>query len=151
MKKLIKSNAAFLALLVMLLVSAVPAKAQNCSSAVDKLCGVFNKMAQDVNSVQTMEAFENLDFDKTINASGIENLPDACLAYRLTTIDKDKINKAFDNFYNAVVNKTYSLTGGAVSKSDLSNMMKPMRDTFRNEVRKSTTLGQLGQNMSNAF
>lgn len=151
MKKILKSSSAFITLLVMLFAASVSAHAVNCASSVDKICKVFSLMADRTSQIQTIEELDNINFDKAILDSGIDQISDECVNYQLTQFDKEKIMLAFDKFVDATIDKTYSLCDGILTRDYLKGELDPLRETMRKAVYKSTTLNDLIENINSAF
>lgn len=142
-----KKISLFLTLAMMLLASAVPAKAQDCTKSVDLFCKAFAAMTQRISQITSVEEMENIDFDNEVMNSGLTDLPESCLATELSKSDKTKVTKALDGFVDAMINKTYELCEGMVGRSEIEMMMAPMKNTLHENVNKATTLGSLVMNM----
>ena len=147
MKKLVS----FFAIVMLMMVAAAPAKADDCSSAVNKICKAFDYMTAQVNRVTSFEGLENLDFDAAVNKAEVYSIPDECANYVLTSADKTKLRKSFNSFCNAMVDKMYSFIGGMMSRNDIAVQISPMKDAFNQVLNNSKTLGDLVEGMAYVF
>ena len=137
MKKLFK-----IAMVAILVMVGTTAKAQDCSKSIDSICETFNNISNAIGYVSSLEQFETLDFSAAI-MSGCE-VPEECLSYTLTKDDKKRIQKSLDGFVDAMINKTYELTGGMMQKSQIDQMMGYPKKTFKQMIDQATTLQDLG-------
>ena len=148
MKKIITSSFVVVAFIVML-VSASTAQAQNCNGVVDKVCATFKAMAKQVDNTNSLDAFENINFTRAIQSTGLDKVPDACGNLRLTTADKTKIKAAFKEFYNSTVNKIVSLSGGYMTSAEVEQMLGNMLEEYNRCVDNARTLQDVLDNMNN--
>lgn len=146
-----KNLNAIYVLLFMIFACTLAANAQNCSSAVDKMCTAFNNMASQVNRTSSMEEFENLDFDAAISKSGVYDIDDTCAGYVLTPSDKTKLTKAFNGFVDSTSSKTYKFLDGLISKSEVDKQFAPMKTNFKKAIDSSRTLEQLLNKIDTVF
>lgn len=151
MKVTRRNMSAFYALLFMIFANTLTANAQNCRSAVDKMCTAFYNMASQVNRTSTFEEFENLDFDVAISKSGVNDISDKCAKYVLTIADKKNLTKACNAFINASSRKTYQLLNGKISQSEVDIQFAPMKTKFKKAVNSSRTLGELVNKIDTIF
>lgn len=151
MKKTTKTFSLLIAFLLVVIMSPAKAQAYDCSTAVDKLCKAFDNMTLQVKRINSLEAFDTLDFDKAINNSGLDGVPDSCISYKLTSADKNKLIKSFNGVIDAMSDKLYNLAGGMVTRDMVNSEFKPMKEAFRNAVNSSTSLGEMMEKVENVF
>lgn len=147
MKKLVS----FFAIVMLMMVAAAPAKADDCSSAVNKICKAFDYMTAQVNRVTSLEGLDNLDFDAGFNKAEIYSIPDECADYVLTSADKTKLRKSFNGFCNAMVDKMYGIGGGVISRNDLAAQFSPWKDFFNQVLNNSKTLGDMIEGLASLY
>ena len=140
---------AALMLAVMFATFTSTAHADDCKSAVDKICKAFNGMTAQVNRVTSIEGFDTLDFDAA-NAD-LYSISDSCANYHLTSDDKAKLRKSFNGFCNAMVDKLYSFVGSMVSRDVVEAQIMPMNEAFNNVLDNSDTLMELVDGLNKVF
>ena len=145
MKKTLKTSATLLCMVLTIL--ALSSYKGDCSLAVDKICYAFDSMKGQVKKCNSVEEMAGLDFDKSISSAGIEQIPDECASYVLTSEDKSRIIKSFNGIFDALADKTVELSGGMIPRSEIEKELKGFKTTFTDLVKKSTTLGNLADNM----
>ena len=151
MKSITKSTIAFFAFLMLMFVSANSAKAADCSQSVDKMCKAFNLMTAQVNSAQSFEDLGNLDFDGAAAKAGLEDIPEECKEYVLTTTDKARLVKSFNGFVDSMANKMYALGQGQISREMIGQQLNPMKDAFKKAVSGATTMDNLVDRLDPVF
>ena len=151
MKKIVSSATMLFAALVLILGSATSAKAYDCGTAVDTLCKSFNAMKTQVNAINSLDGFDNLDFDAAIDRSGVGDIPDSCMSHVMTQAEKTKLKNAFNGLMDAMINKLYSLGGGMITKAEVSAQFNPMKNTFAKAVDSAKTLGDVVYSMENLW
>lgn len=157
MKKILKSAAFVLALMMAVVVTSNTASAQrvnvsqkyDCGQCVDKICSVLNRLSAQVNKCKTMDQFSAIDFDNLTGGLGIEQIPEECGSYRLTKADKDKINSAWDGVIDSMENKFVEFTGGMLTRQQIKSETDSIRKSFKSAVNRSTTFQDLTDNLSN--
>ena len=142
-KTLIASIASLLLLLV-----AIPAKAVPCSAFVDRLCNAINNATQEVNRCATAQELDRLDIVNVFGNINTTGLSDDCVNYVFTKADKTKIIASFNNYIDAIANKTAAFNSGQVSASQINEALKPMKDLFESSVNKSRTIQDYIVNIS---
>lgn len=131
------------------LLISIPARADQCDKLTTEMCKVFDRMSAEVKSVKDLNGFMNIDFDKAINGIHFDGIPEDCLERTLTASEKQRIKSAIDGFFDSCENKTYELTGGAVSKSEVSESFAPIRKQVAEAVAKSKTFSDFAENFQN--
>lgn len=151
MKKLFKSCGVLFAFLMMLSVSTTVANAQSCSTAIDKICKAFTYMNETVQSLNSFEEFDNIDFNPAVERSGVNDIPDSCASYVLTSSDKTKLKKAFNLYVDGLSTKLYKLSAGMLSKSDIDEMLSPTKTNYNKCVDNARTLMDALEGMQAIF
>lgn len=157
MKRILKSTGLALALLMALVVTTTTTASAkevevydiyDCSECVDKICTVLNRMSSQINECQTMDQFSAIQFDQLTKGLGIDEVPEGCGVYELTTADKNKINAAWDAVIDAMENKFVEFTGGFITRQQIQGETDPIRNAFKNAINESITLEDIGTNLS---
>lgn len=110
---------------------------------VDTFCDSFKEMTDKVETTTSVEELANIDYERIIARSGLEDIDDACESYKLTKQDKKRMSRAVEDFVDAGADKIYSLTGGLSPKSGIKNAMLEYINPFLLSIRKSKTVGEL--------
>ncbi|MCH5214496.1 MAG: hypothetical protein J1E97_04825 [Muribaculaceae bacterium] len=131
------------------LLISIPARADECDKLTTEMCKVFDRMSTEVKSVKDLNGFMNIDFDKAIEGINADNIPEYCLERTLTASEKLRIKSAIDGFFDTFENKTYELTGGAVSRRDVSESFAPIRKQVAETLAKSKTFNDFAVNFQN--
>ena len=148
MKRVLFPTCRFFAFIALIMTVGFTANAQNCSITVDKMCAAFNKMSIEVKKCQSIEAFDEIDFDNAMESVDFDSVPDACLSYVLTTSDKTKLRIAFNNFVDTVANKTFDFGEGYISREFINSQFDPMRRQFEKVLKESYDFEDLADGMS---
>lgn len=106
---------------------------QEGKKAVDLLCEAFDNMAEEVNSVKSIEEFDDLDFNNSVK--NLNDIDDSAKHYVLTDQDKEKITESFDGFVDAIVNKLVSLDDTDTLSAD---MLKPTFNSMKKKFARLT-------------
>ena len=144
-------NISKLLLLVSFMLVGFNMNAADCSKATDKFCEAMSRVTKQVKLCKDFNDFENLDFNGAINSVDMSDIPDECSDAPLTAVEKTKIKNSCNSFLDAMVDKTYELAGGMISKADINAQFAPMRSMLEKAINQSSTLNELGRNMSQMF
>ena len=127
---------------VAILACGMQAAAQDCASQVDKLCEAFNTVGARLKLAKTLNQMDALNFDAAIEEAEVDQIPDECLGYVLTAADKTKLSETMDKFLGITLDKTYELTGGKITKTQITRELDYIKKGWANGLEKSKTLGE---------
>ena len=143
MKKAINLSA----LLILISLLAVGcAKKSESEELTDKVCSVFDTMKKEINSCNSIQDFDKLNFDKTIADAKASGLDDASLDVTVTPEDKTKIKNAINGCIEAMADKTAELTEGMVDQSVIDAQFDMMKGMIDKAVDNATTFKDMFQN-----
>lgn len=152
MKKIKKS---FACIFMLAMISVVLSSCSSTDAAgrefVDSFCSAFKNMAKEVNNSSSLGDFANIDWKNAIEKSHINDVSDAALKYKLTSSDKKRMEEAIDEFADAVAGKTYEMTGGLVSQSDIKAQMELSLKPVNNLINNSETVGDMAKALNKGF
>lgn len=143
MKKVI--NLSTLLILVSLMVVGCSKKSDS-AELTDKICKVFDTMKTEINSCNSIEDFDNLNFEKTLADAKATGVDDASMDVQVTPEDKTKIKAAINGCIDTMAEKTKILAGGMVNQSVIDAQFILMREMVDSAVDNATTFKEMFQN-----
>ena len=143
MKKVI--NLSTLLILVSLVVVGC-SKKNDSAELTDKICKVFNTMKTEINSCNSIEDFDKLNFEKTLADAKDVGVDYASMDVQVTPEDKTKIKDAINGCIDTMAEKTTILAGGMVNQSVIDAQFILMREMADSAVDNATTFKEMFQN-----
>ena len=143
MKKVI--NLSTLLILVSLFVVCC-SKKNDSAELTDKICKVFDTMKTEINSCNSIEDFDNLNFEKTLADAKAAGVDDTSMDVQVTPEDKTKIKAAINGCIDTMAEKTTILAGGMVNQSVIDAQFILMREMADSAVDNATTFKEMFQN-----
>lgn len=139
MKKILRKASAFFAIAMMVMMTSLVARADDCSKSVGKICTDYNDIAGKINAAATLQELMGIDFIGQIMKAS-ESVDKDCYSYELTDADKDGLIKAFDNVMQTLVDRADFFTDGAAGGM-IKGQLQPMLDEYHDSVSETKTLG----------
>ena len=113
------------------------------STPVDKFVDLINEATSKVKSVKNIQEIANLDEVFENLGKGQEQYFQDNADYELTDADRNKIKKAINGLFEAVIDKTVDLSGGMVTKSQMEGAIGQYTKLFEAQIDKCQKLGDL--------
>lgn len=116
--------------------------AADCGQEVNKACLIFNTLNDRMQQVQTLEEFQNIDFDALLNGLDSTEFSDECNDYVLTAEDKENLQKSFNAIFDSMTDKMVQLTYGMVPREQITAQIAPMISMHNKLLEDSVTFGE---------
>lgn len=125
----------------------------NCNESVDRIVTLLNSLTLQINEAGNLKEIESVSFTPEMTQT-LNTIYQNCKDYKLTSLDKKRLNKAYEDLITAYIEKFYKFSPqlGVVSKSELFNIVRPMLiDPIKKYTLECVTLGSWIEYFSSFF
>lgn len=125
----------------------------DCKESEGRIVALLNSLILRIKDARNVKELESVSFTQEMNQT-LNEIYQNCKDYKLTSLNKTHLNKAYEELITAFIEKFYEFSPhrGIISKSELFNMIRPVLITpIKSHTLKCVTLGEWIEYFSSFF